>query len=103
MRECLPGEGSDIRAIDIPSLLAESGKGRISILKIDIEGSESVLLSAPDVHDWLARVDCLAIELHDDTHFGAATDVFRRVFADLPFTITRSGELTVCRRERAAG
>jgi FkbM family methyltransferase len=98
VRECAPDDGAGIRAIDIPSVLAQSGKERISILKMDIEGSECVLLSAPNVRDWLARVDCLAIELHDDTHFGPSTEVFRRVFADLPFAITRSGELTVCRR-----
>ena len=102
VRECRPGEASGIRAIDIPSILAASGKERISILKIDIEGAECELLSSPDVRNWLARVDCLAIELHDDTHFGKSTEVFRRVFADLPFAITRSRELTICRREAAA-
>ena len=103
VRECAPEEGSGIRALDIPSILAESGKERISILKMDIEGSEHALLSAPNVRDWLTRVDCLAIELHDDTHFGPSTEVFRRVFADLPFAITRSGELTVCRRVAGVG
>jgi FkbM family methyltransferase len=98
VRECAPGETSDIRAIDIPSILAESGKDRISILKMDIEGAECVVLGAPNARSWLSRVDCLAIELHDDTHFGPCSDVFHRVVADLPFSITRSGELMVCRR-----
>lgn len=98
VRECAPGEASDIRALDIPSILTRSGRERISILKMDIEGSECVVLSAPNVGDWLGRVDCLAIELHDDTHFGACTDVFQRVIAEQPFSIERSGELTVCRR-----
>lgn len=98
VRECAPGEAPSLHAIDIPTVLARSGHERISILKIDIEGAECVLFSAPNVASWLPLVDCLAIELHDDTHFGACTEVFHRAIADEPFTITRVGELTVCRR-----
>ena len=78
VREAKPGELSDIDAIDIPTVLERAGRHRISILKIDIEGAECVLFSAPNVSDWLGKVDCIAVELHDDTHFGRCTDVFYR-------------------------
>jgi FkbM family methyltransferase len=47
------------------SLLALSKFERIDLLKIDIEGAEVPLLQG-DV-DWLKRVECLAIEFHDDS------------------------------------
>jgi FkbM family methyltransferase len=98
VRECRDGESSDIEAIDIPTILARSGRERISILKMDIEGAESVVLSAPNVSEWMGKVDCLAIELHDDTHFGDATGAFRHAIAGQAFDVTQSRELTVCRR-----
>ena len=98
VRECGPNEPSQIEAIDIPTLLARTGRDRISILKLDIEGSECVVFAAPNVGDWLSKVDCLAVELHDDTHFGSCTTVFRRAIEGRGFALSHSGELTVCRR-----
>jgi len=99
VREAKPGEASDIDAIDIPTVMARAGRQRISILKIDIEGAECVLFSAPNVNDWLGKVDCLAVELHDDTHFGRCTDVFYRAIEGHGFSVTQSRELTVCQRD----
>jgi FkbM family methyltransferase len=98
VRESPAGEPADIEAIDIPTILARTGRDRISILKMDIEGAEAVVLSAPNVEQWMSRVDCLAVELHDDTHFGSATAAFRRAIAGQPFDVTQSRELTVCTR-----
>ena len=94
-------EPAEIEAIDIPTVLARAGRERISILKIDVEGAECVLFSAPNVGDWLGKVDCIAIELHDDTHFGPCSEVFHRAIADQEFAVTRSRELTVCTRRPA--
>ena len=85
-------------ALDIPEILRRSGRDRISILKMDIEGSECVVFAAPNVSTWLSRVDCLAVELHDDTHFGRCTDIFSRAIIDQGFSLSRSRELTVARR-----
>jgi len=65
VREALPGESHDVPAIDIESLLNQSGFDRISILKIDIEGSEGILF-LENYASWLDRVDHLVIELHGD-------------------------------------
>jgi len=62
VRETRDGEQPDVSAVDIQTLLRESGHSRISILKIDIEGSEAELLRHGC--DWLDLVDNLAIELH---------------------------------------
>jgi len=97
VRECTPGESSDIEALDVPAILRHAKRDRISILKLDIEGSECVVFAAPNLDSWLPRVDCLAVELHDDTHFGACTDIFSRAIAGRGFTVSLSRELTICR------
>ena len=98
VRETAPGEASQFDAIDVPGILAQTGHRRISILKMDIEGAECVVFSAPNVSTWLGAVDCILIELHDDTHFGTCSDVFRRAIEDQGFVVSHSGELTMCRR-----
>jgi FkbM family methyltransferase len=98
VRECAPGEASDVEALDIPTIMQRSGRDRISILKMDIEGSECVVFGSPTVSSWLPSVACIAIELHDDTHFGRCTDVFHGAIAGQGFRVAQSRELTICRR-----
>ncbi len=97
VRECRPGEPSDLTGIDVAGLIGESGFERVSLLKMDIEGAEA-LLFAEGQSDWLDRVDVLAIELHDDSAFGPATEGFERAMAGRPFAVSTHGEVTVCRR-----
>lgn len=61
VREAREGEKADLQAVDIGSLLARSGHDRISILKVDIEGSESEVFRQAA---WLEKVDHLVIEIH---------------------------------------
>jgi FkbM family methyltransferase len=97
VRECRPDEPGGLPAVDIPTLLAESGAERISLLKLDIEGAEAVVFADPTA-PWLDKVDTLVIELHDDSSFGECTPVFERAIAGRGFTLSRSVELTVCKR-----
>jgi FkbM family methyltransferase len=96
VRECLPGESPQMTAVDVGSLLEESGYERISILKIDIERAELEVFSR-HYESWLPRVDHLAIELHDDE----CEAVFLRAARSVPFEIVRHGELTLCRLPEA--
>ena len=93
IRECRDGERPDVQAIDIGTLLADSGETSISILKIDIEAGERFLF-ADNYQSWIGRVDKLVIELHDDE----CTRIFQKAIDGLPLDVTRCGELTVCRR-----
>lgn len=95
--EPAPGEAGSVQAIDILSLMERLRIPRISLLKVDIEGAEAVVFSER-VGKWLPQVDAIVIELHDDSHFGPATPVFERAIAPEQFEVTRSGELTICRR-----
>jgi FkbM family methyltransferase len=99
VRPCEPNEEPDFLGVSIESLLNNSGFSRVSVLKIDIEGAEAVVFQGNV--DWLDRVDAIAIELHDDTVFGKASDVFHNAIRGRGFEISRSGELTICRRSHA--
>jgi FkbM family methyltransferase len=95
VRTCEPNEETHLQGVGIESLLATSGFDRISLLKIDIEGAEAVLFR--DNVGWLDRVDTIAIELHDDSEFGKATDVFYAAIRGRGFEVYHSGETTICR------
>lgn len=91
VRETIDGETADVRAIDIGSILAETGKDRISILKIDIEGSEAAVFSK-NYELWIDKVDNIVIELH-----GAyCEEIFSKAIAGRNFQISHCDELTVC-------
>jgi FkbM family methyltransferase len=93
VREVTAGETPDVEAIDIGSILKASGKERISILKIDIEGSEAAVFS-DNYQSWIDKVDNLVIELH-----GAQCEkIFRTAVAGQGFELSRCDELTVCLR-----
>jgi FkbM family methyltransferase len=93
VRECNPGEESSLPAVDIGTILKESGFEKISILKVDIERAETVVF-AKNYEQWIHQVDNLAIELHDEE----CERIFFAAIKDIPFTITKSGELTVCKK-----
>ncbi len=99
VREPKSGEAPSITAIDIFKVLEQSGYQRISVLKVDIEGAEGVVFQrGGGVEKWIDRVDVIAIELHDDSEFGPCSDIFLSSISEQGFQISRSGELTICRR-----
>jgi FkbM family methyltransferase len=99
VREASPDDVHGLAAVNVGTLLRDSGHQRISILKVDIEGAEAVVFSE-GYESWLSKVDTILIELHDDSAFGECTSVFHRAIAGQDFTVSRAGELTVCKREQ---
>lgn len=93
VREARAGEAPAMTAIDVGSLLEQSGHERISILKVDIEGSEKVVF-ASNYEKWLDKVDNLVIELHSEE----CRAVFMAAIAGRGFSLSECDELTVCRR-----
>lgn len=61
----------------VVKLLAESGFDEIDLLKVDIEGAEKEVFSAPDVDEWLPKVKVLTIELHDRMKRGCSYAFFK--------------------------
>lgn len=94
-------ETAEVWGISMGSLLDASGVDRVSLLKMDIEGAEAVVFR--ENVEWLDRVDAIAIELHDDSRFGQATDVFNAAIRGRGFIVSYSGELTICRRPEQSG
>lgn len=91
------GESAEVEGVDLATLLAASGHERISLLKMDIEGAEAVVFSK-HFRSWLDRTNAIAIELHDDSFFGPASEIFFSAIDEQGFDLARSGELTICRR-----
>jgi len=99
VRESRPGEAPDLQAVSVPDLFARLGAGRVSLLKIDIEGAEAVVFGADC--EWVERVDVLVAELHDDSHFGSGVAAFERAVLGRGFQVELRGELTIARRPGA--
>jgi FkbM family methyltransferase len=103
VRECEDGESGDIRAVTIGELLHDSGRRKLSLLKMDIEGAEAVVFADPSCQLWLTQTEAIAIELHDDSGFGPASDLFHAAIREQHYQISHSGELTICRRADLVG
>lgn len=93
VRAVQPQEAASVTAVDLATVLAETGQTRIDILKIDIEGAEVEVFSR-NYERWLAATETLLIELHDER----CREVFLRAIAREGFSCLQFGELTVCRR-----
>jgi FkbM family methyltransferase len=94
VREARDGEIPDVQATSIGQLLLQSGFERISILKIDIEGSERMVFGEGAL-DWIDRVDNMVIELHGE----ACAEAVHSAMAGRGFAVSQCDELTVfCRK-----
>lgn len=93
VREAKEGEQADIQGVDIHALLAMSPCSRISLLKIDIEGSERELFQSNSA-SWLEHVDNIIIELHGDECSQLYLDAVSRA----GFQSTVAGSLMLSRR-----
>lgn len=85
-----------IDAIDIGHLLNESGHRKLDILKLDVEGAESMIFSE-NYSDWIGKVECFVIELHDEQGEQRFFEALSSSGGSYRFS--RSGELTVAVRE----
>lgn len=95
VRSAGPDETATIPTVDVASLLRDAAADRISILKIDIEGSErEVFAPDADARTWLARVDNLVIELHGPK----CRQIFMDAIDGFGFEVSTCEELTVCQR-----
>lgn len=88
-------EKPDMMAKDIGTLLKESGFERISILKVDIEGSEAEVFGS-NYEPWIGRVDHMVIELHG----GKCEEIFGEAIAKEDLRVERCDELVVCKKIR---
>ena len=97
LRETKDGETPSLKAKDIGTLLEESGSETISILKVDVEGSEETIFSS-NYEGWINRVENIVIELHGKK----SKLVFMEAISKIGFDCSQFGELTVCKRRTLA-
>jgi len=84
--------GGDIEGVTVPDVLEMSGRHRIDLLKMDIEGAEIEVLNSAKA--WIHHVDALAIELHDRYRPGCS-DALEHAVSGQSFDRQISGEYTL--------
>ncbi len=75
------GEGDEksFKTTTLSKIVAENGIEQIDLIKIDIEGSEKEVFSAPDIDEWLSKVKVMAIVIHDELRAGASYEFFKAI------------------------
>ena len=88
----VPAADADVAAVTIDQLLETHSLPAFEYVKIDIEGSERVVLSDRSAAGWLARCKLASIEVHG----GATTDsIVREFFTASDFRNFKHGEYEV--------
>lgn len=95
VEEVSSAKDADINAITINEIISNYDLPRIDILKLDIEGAEIELFESNT--DWLEKVNCLVIELHDRIRPGCEESVKNKMSSDV-WQEKRSGEKVVFTR-----
>jgi len=85
-----------IKSISIDSIMEKYNLDHIDILKIDIEGSEKELFESN--YDWMDKVNCIFIELHDRFKEGC-TDSFNNAISNKNFSVDNNGENIILFRD----
>jgi FkbM family methyltransferase len=89
-------ENADTVAVTIPEIMDRFGIDRLSLLKIDVEGSELEIFSAQDL-TWINRVDAISIELHDSWRPGCG-DAFFKAISAWKWTFSFHGGAVLCEK-----
>ncbi|MEC4813038.1 MAG: FkbM family methyltransferase [Scytonema sp. PMC 1069.18] len=93
VEESKENEQPDLLALDILNLLEKSSKSSIDLLKMDVEGAETVIFSQ-NYENWLNRVQNIVIELHGKE----CENTFFQALSTYQYNLSHSGELTVCQK-----
>ncbi|MGO8791718.1 MAG: FkbM family methyltransferase [Terriglobia bacterium] len=90
------GDGANVRAITMTTLMKEMQIEAVDVLKIDVEGAEREVFESAD---WIRNVRCLMIELHDRLRPGCSQVVES---AAQGFSKLQRGETTLFLRQAEA-
>lgn len=96
VEEARPGE-TGIPAYAISDLMQTYAPDGFDLVKLDIEGSEKVVMVAPDVDTWLTPAKTFITELHDRMIPGCSKS-FLDAIARHGFIVEPNGESLVCSR-----
>lgn len=79
-----------VRGYTLSEIIRSYGGQRVSLLKLDIEGTERTLFTSGD-RDWLSMVDQMVVELHDRFAPGCA-EALDSLVRNIPHTREVRGE-----------
>jgi FkbM family methyltransferase len=92
-----PAGSRRVRCETVDSILAAAGLDHVDLLKVDIEGAESMIFSARP--EWLRTVKCVIIELHPGYSTDQLQDDLRPFgFEVLPPDAARGNEMIMAVR-----
>lgn len=92
----LPADSeSGVAGLTLDTLLARYAIPRIDVLKIDVEGAETLIFA--EHGRWLERTALLAVELHNDSVFGDPAPLFYSMVKK-DFDVHVAGEKVVAKR-----
>ena len=93
-----PRAADRVGGVDLASLLRESGRQEIDVVKLDVEGAEEEIFS-PDANPraWLDKTRLLAVEVHREEFL----DTILPLLSAAGFLAFSDGELTVAVRRGA--
>ncbi len=89
----LAASGDSVPAVTVQALLEQHAFEQVDFLKLDIEGSEFEVFSERPA--WLARVQAIAIELHDGLRPGCGMRFINSI-AGSTFRLRTRGEYVLC-------
>lgn len=85
-------ENGDVKGISIKEIINENDLEYISLLKIDIEGSERFIFKKDNNLDYLKITEIVALEIHDEYYIRNSIN---EILIENGFFIFESGELTI--------
>jgi FkbM family methyltransferase len=81
---------SEVDTITMTDLMDIYNLNHIDLLKIDIEGAELDIFSKGSL-DWISKVNCIVIELHDWIQPGCSEAFFKAIYP-FKFSVDKQGE-----------
>lgn len=85
---------ASIPAVTVTDVMRKHDLDRISLLKLDVEGSEKEIFANPA--EWIERVDAICLELHDRFKAGCSRAFFNAV-EEFPIEVWRGEDVLVAR------
>ena len=99
MVETTEDDDAAINTTTISKILKDSGLEEIDILKVDIAGAEKEVFSAPDVDEWLSKVNIIIIKLNDGVKRDCSYEFFKAV-SKYHWYFTQRGENVILLSEK---
>ncbi|MFM8478594.1 MAG: FkbM family methyltransferase [Planctomycetaceae bacterium] len=90
-------DSEPVRSITLDAVVRQFNIDRIGVLKLDIEGAETLVFKNCGI--WVNITSVMIVELHKDSPFGDPTESFEAIVED-SFSVSAHGERFIATRAR---